>query len=146
MTKPVQTVHASCVAVGGRGVLILGPSGAGKSSLALQLMAYGASLVADDQTQLWVEADLLLATAPEAIQGMIEARGIGILRAAYLLKAEIVLVIDLGETETARLPPLRHITLHGQTRPLLRGPLVPGAIHPHLAASVLCYLKGPQTA
>ena len=146
MTTPLQTVHASCVAVDGHGVLILGPSGAGKSSLALQLMAYGASLVADDRTHIWAEAALLLATAPEATQGMIEARGIGILRATYLPKAEIVLVVDLGETETARLPPLRHITLHGQTRPLLYGPLVPGAIHPHLAASILCYLKSPQTA
>ena len=34
----------------GRGLLILGPSGAGKSALALQLIALGARLVADDRT------------------------------------------------------------------------------------------------
>ena len=44
-------LHASCIAVHGRGVLILGPSGAGKSSLALQLMALGADLVADDMIE-----------------------------------------------------------------------------------------------
>ena len=39
-------VHASCIAHHGRGLLILGPSGAGKSTLALEMMAYGAVLVA----------------------------------------------------------------------------------------------------
>ena len=40
-------LHASCVAVAGRAVLITGPSGSGKSSLALTLLAHGAALVAD---------------------------------------------------------------------------------------------------
>ncbi len=45
-------VHASCVAFGGAGVLILGPSGSGKSALALALMGLGAALVADDRVLL----------------------------------------------------------------------------------------------
>ena len=43
-------LHATTVALAGQGVLILGPSGSGKSGLALQLMAMGAELVADDRT------------------------------------------------------------------------------------------------
>ncbi|MDX5349528.1 MAG: serine kinase, partial [Paracoccaceae bacterium] len=49
MTPGPQIVHATSVAVDGRGLLILGPSGAGKSSLALRLIALGARLVADDR-------------------------------------------------------------------------------------------------
>ena len=51
-------VHASCVARDGRAVLIRGASGSGKSGLALQLMALGAGLVADDRTRLWREGDI----------------------------------------------------------------------------------------
>ena len=67
-------VHASCVALGGRGVLILGGSGAGKSGLALQLMAYGAALVSDDRTILSNRDGALQAAAPDTIRGRIEAR------------------------------------------------------------------------
>ena len=35
--------------------MITGASGAGKSALALQLIALGAELVADDRTELWRE-------------------------------------------------------------------------------------------
>ena len=57
MTQGVAPLilHGSCVAVEGRGVLIVGPSGAGKSSLALALMALGAELVADDRTEVRLE-------------------------------------------------------------------------------------------
>ena len=37
-------VHASCVALGGKGVLLLGASGAAKSDLALRLIQVGAKL------------------------------------------------------------------------------------------------------
>ena len=41
-------LHATCVAIGGRGLLLLGPSGSGKSDLALRLIDRGAMLVSDD--------------------------------------------------------------------------------------------------
>ena len=53
--KPVK-IHASCVALAGKGVLILGDSGAGKSDLALRLMDDGARLVADDRTELYASS------------------------------------------------------------------------------------------
>jgi HPr kinase/phosphorylase len=137
----VQILHASCVAVQGRGVLILGCSGAGKSALALQLMAYGADLVSDDRTELTANGAALIARSPTALQGLIEARGLGLLQAPFIPQAKIALVIDLDQTETNRLPPERHISLLGISRPLVLA--VPQA---HFPAAILCYLKGHRFA
>ena len=45
-------MHATCVDINGSGVLIVGRSGSGKSSLAINLLALGSTLVADDQCEL----------------------------------------------------------------------------------------------
>lgn len=134
-------LHASCVAFGGRGVLILGPSGAGKSALALQLMALGAALVADDRTCLRLEGQALIARAPEAIRGRIEARGIGILAAEAIPSAPVVLAADLGQTETERLPPDRRLILLGCPVPICHGPL-----SCHFPAAIVQYLRAGRIA
>jgi HPr kinase/phosphorylase len=134
-------VHASCVAVAGRAVLIMGPSGAGKSALALQLIALGADLVSDDRTDLRAEGARLIARPPASIAGLIEARGLGILRLPHLEQAEIALVADLSVTETERLPPQRHITLLG-----LPQSLVHKVAHDHFSSAIMCYLKGARFA
>ncbi|MGE0153100.1 MAG: HPr kinase/phosphorylase [Reyranellaceae bacterium] len=72
-------VHATAVAIDRKGVLLLGPSGSGKSDLALRLIEAGGRLVADDQVILARAGDRLVASAPPALAGRIEARGIGIL-------------------------------------------------------------------
>lgn len=140
--EPGETIlHASCVALDARGVLILGPSGAGKSALALQLMALGARLVADDRTRLSARAGRLIARAPAAIRGRIEARGIGILAADALETATVALAVDLGHTETERLPPERAFTALGVTVPLCHGPSTG-----HFPAAVLQYLRAGRIA
>lgn len=106
----MQRMHASAVSFGPRGVLILGRSGSGKSSLALQLMALGAVLIADDQTELFLKNGVVWARAPEAIAGLIEARGVGVLNAAAG-SAPICTVVDLDHVETQRLPPQRSMKL-----------------------------------
>lgn len=120
---PQSVVHASAVAleVAGdwRGVLITGASGAGKSALALALMAHGARLVADDRVILSREGGQVLARAPAAIAGRIEARGIGILRADVLGSAGVGLVVGLDGQASARLPPARRIELNGIALPYL---------------------------
>jgi HPr kinase/phosphorylase len=141
VTPERQILHASCVAVEGRGLLILGPSGAGKSALALQLIALGARLVADDQTELTASAGRLTARCPASIRGLIEARGVGILRAPPLDSAEIALVADLGQTEDQRLPPRRTITILGCETNLV--------LHPqndHFPAALLLYLRHGRQA
>lgn len=125
----------------GRAVLITGPSGSGKSAMALALMAAGAALVADDQTELFLDETRLMARCPPAIAGMIEARGLGLLAATPAPMAEVVLVADLGQPEPDRLPPRRSITLLGKTVDL-----VLGQGNAHFPWAVLCYLKGSRLA
>lgn len=74
--------QATCVAIGGRGILIEGPAGSGKSSLALMLIDRGASLVGDDGVVLSVRAGRLWAAPPPHTAGLIEIRGVGIARSA----------------------------------------------------------------
>jgi serine kinase of HPr protein (carbohydrate metabolism regulator) len=89
-------VHAGLVALrcGGfwRGVLITGPSGAGKSDLALRAIEAGFRLVADDRTVLWISAGKLFGKAPEALFGLIECRGQGVLADCALPFCEIALL------------------------------------------------------
>ncbi len=132
-----QTIlHASCVALGRRALLITGASGSGKSSMALALMAYGAQLVADDRTLVTRQGDDLIAAAPPTIAGLIEARGIGILHAATVGATPLFAVLDLDRTETERLPHHHETDLLGQSVPLLLR-----VATPHFTAALLQYLK-----
>jgi HPr kinase/phosphorylase len=135
-TVPGETLHATCVARDGRGLLILGASGQGKSGLALQLIAYGAKLVADDRTELRLESDRIIARCPAPLSGQIEARGVGILAAPTCAEAEIVLVADLDRTETDRLPPFRQIIILGRSLDL-----VLQSQNDHFPAAIWLYLS-----
>lgn len=135
------TLHASCVALDERAVLILGPAGAGKSGLALRLMALGAVLVADDRTELALRDGTLVARCPPALRGMIEARGLGILNAPVQDEAAVVLAVDLATPETDRLPPRRRVEYLG-----VACDLVLGSRHDHFPAAVLCYLRHGRLA
>ncbi|RQP05078.1 serine kinase [Paracoccus sp. MA] len=128
-------LHASCIAHRGRGLLILGPSGSGKSGLALEMMALGAALVADDRTVLRREGAAVIADAPDSIRGRIEARGVGILHAVPHGPVELALAVDLERPEPDRLPPDRRLDLMGRSLPL-----VLGAGRVHLASTLLQYL------
>jgi serine kinase of HPr protein (carbohydrate metabolism regulator) len=104
------TVHASAVLVGGRAVLIRGPSGAGKSRLALELIQAAragallfARLVGDDRVHLQEAGGRLLVRPAEALTGLLEVRGAGILRLPYEPSAVVGLVVDLA-VDALRLP------------------------------------------
>jgi HPr kinase/phosphorylase len=97
-------VHASTVAFGPfGGVLIEGASGSGKSALALALVAEGADLVADDRTVIFAQGAALYARAPAAIAGLVEVRGLGLIRQAARRLARVRLVLTLGAA-APRLP------------------------------------------
>ena len=138
---PQDIVHGTCVAIAKRGLLILGPSGSGKSALGLALIALGAKLVSDDRTMLTHKAGKLIARCPPAIRGLIEARGLGLIRAQTIASAQIALVVDLGQTETHRLPPHRNTTLCGVTCDLVLGQQTP-----HFPSFLLAYMMGGRSA
>ncbi|MEX5728429.1 HPr kinase/phosphorylase [Rhodovulum iodosum] len=136
-TGPETVIHASAVSLGGRAVLIMGASGSGKSALALELMALGAGLVADDRTLLRPDGPGVIASAPPRLAGLIEARFVGLLNADAAPPAPVALAIDLSRDETERLPPRRSLTLCGRSVPLLRRvaqPYFPAAIVQYLTA------------
>lgn len=134
-----MNLHASCIAYHGKGLLILGASGKGKSSLALQLIALGADLVADDRTDITVKQGCLRASPPTTLQGLIEARGIGILRIPFQQDIALTAVVDLDRLETDRLPPQRQINLLGISLDLIQG-----SHYLHFPAALMCYLSGKR--
>lgn len=116
-------LHATAVAIDGRAVLLRGPSGSGKSDLALRLIDAGARLVADDQSELYREGDRVIVRAPASIAGLIEVRGIGIVRLDALAEAPVALIVDLVPSEEIERLPARHSeTILGLALPLIRMP------------------------
>ena len=84
-------IHGALVEVLGVGVLILGPSGVGKSETALELVARGHQLVADDVVRIRrFEDGSPCGYSPEIIRHHIEIRGIGILYVPDLYGAQAV--------------------------------------------------------
>ncbi len=111
MIAPRSTaIHATAIALAIdadgplAGVLLLGPSGAGKSALALAAIEAcpfrRTALIADDQV---VIAPGGAASAPEALAGLIEARGYGPVRIRSVKSARLVAAFDLG-LDAARVP------------------------------------------
>lgn len=104
--KPVN-LHATALVAGGTGLLIRGPSGSGKSRLALALieLCHGrgrfAALIADDRVWISVHGGRLVATAPEAIAGLIEIRGYGPAALEYEKRAVIDRLVMLVDPEAA---------------------------------------------
>ena len=93
-------IHATLVAIGREdgaelGALFLGPPGSGKSYLALRLIHDGALLVADDQVEVSFAHGGLWGAVPDKIAGLIEARGIGLLRLPFSPGVRIAAVFDL---------------------------------------------------
>jgi HPr kinase/phosphorylase len=105
------SIHASCILLGEAGILLRGESASGKSAAALAMLDAAAesglfaALVADDRVSLSQRGGRIVARPPEAIAGLIEVRGLGILRLPHEPAAVVRLVVDLGPVEgLPRLP------------------------------------------
>ncbi|MEX3316559.1 HPr kinase/phosphorylase [Sulfitobacter sp. PS-8MA] len=139
MTVERDILHASCVTIAGRGLLILGASGAGKSALALQLMALGATLVADDRTTVERAGGQVIASAPARIKGLIEARYMGLLRVTDFGPVPLALVVDLDQTEHQRLPAPHSHLVQGVALPCYHkcdSAHFPAALHLYMTSSM----------
>jgi len=90
-----RLLHASCVALGARAVLLRGAPGTGKSDLALRLIAQGGVLIADDYVEIERRGDGLWASSPAKIAGLLEIRGVGLVAVAHRPEAPLALIIDL---------------------------------------------------
>lgn len=101
-------VHASCVCRENAGVLLLGPSGCGKSDLVLRLLECGFVLVADDR----VDITEGIASAPEPLAGLLEVRGLGILKLSHVKQSRLVLAVMLSGAGDRLPAPRRHPTLN----------------------------------
>lgn len=105
MNAAAPTVmQASAVVIGGRAVLIEGPPGSGKSALALALIDRGAGLIGDDAVTLNQADGCLMASPPPHIAGLLEVRGIGLIRLPVAAPAPVALIIVLGRAPAERLP------------------------------------------
>lgn len=114
-------VHATAIVIDGRAVLLRGASGSGKSDLALRLIDAGGRLVADDQSELWRRGEAIIVRAPATIAGLLEVRGIGIVRLDALPEAPLALIADLVEPEALeRLPERQTEQILGVAVPLIR--------------------------
>jgi hypothetical protein len=105
MSGGAPFVHqASAVVIAGRALLIEGRPGSGKSSLALALIDRGAGLIGDDAVTLACAGEALIASPPPNIAGLLEVRGIGIIRLPVAPPAPVALILTLGGPPPARLP------------------------------------------
>ena len=104
----LKNIHATCVCWQNKGVLLLGKSGSGKSDLALRLIENkNAVLIADDRVDLFIEGKKIFATAPQNIKGLLEVRGVGIIKKIFMAETAIDLVVELAENpaDIERMPP-----------------------------------------
>ena len=96
MAAASETLHATCLSVQGRGILLCGPPGCGKSDLALRLITgHDARLVADDQVTVERRGSLLVGSAPKNLRGLFEVRGLGIVRMDYEHEAGLAMLFRL---------------------------------------------------
>ena len=120
-SRPSSQIHGTCVALGASGVVLRGPPGSGKSDLALRLIDGGAGLVADDRIELDAAAGELFASAPAAIKGLLEVRGLGVARVPGLERVRVAVVVDLVAADAIeRLPEQATCELLGVSVPRVR--------------------------
>ena len=111
--------QATCVAIGGRGVMIEGPAGSGKSSLALALIDRGAVLIGDDGMLLEVRDGTLWALPPPNIAGLLEIRNVGIVTVPAG-EAPVALVLRLDPAAPRQPERAEEALLAGVAVPVIR--------------------------
>jgi HPr kinase/phosphorylase len=120
------TLHGVLLEVRGVGVLVTGSSGVGKSELALELVARGHKLVADDAAEVTRRGARLSGRCPPLLAGFLEARSLGILNLKRLygpraLRAAVALdlVVELDLPAPASDTGLERLSGRRGTRAIL---------------------------
>ena len=126
MNKPnsdISNIYATCISIKGAGVLLLGKSGSGKSDLALRLIENKeAVLVADDRTDICLKEGMIYAYASDNIKGLLEVRGIGLIKFAYVEDIPVKLAVELVEDakKVERMPEAEFFEIKGCRIPLIK--------------------------
>ena len=114
-------MHASCVDINGSGVLIIGRSGSGKSSLAINLLALGSKLVADDQCELVQKNNSFRISKPASLPKSIEIRGVGLVSVPMVNETSLDWVVNMDQVEKERMPTPRFTEIGGFRVPTVFG-------------------------
>lgn len=136
---PHTTQHGTLVDVYGVGLMYIGKSGVGKSECALDLVARGHRLVADDMVTIVKKApQVLVGTGNELLRHHMEVRGIGIIdieklfgiraiRMQKRIEVQVNLVHWDDKQEFERLGiENKYTTILGVEIPLVKLPVTPG--------------------
>lgn len=107
----LKQLHATCVEINGKGVLLTGKSGSGKTELALHLINLGAQLVADDQVIL--DTQTLQASCPPVLRDKMEMRGVGIIPIQTKTATHIDLCVQLCPRSQTERFPLQSLEVEG---------------------------------
>lgn len=117
------TLHANCLILGEKGVLLTGASASGKSALTLALIeraswaGHNGCLVSDDYTRLFPQDGKLYGQVPEELAGGIEIRGAGLYQMPFRRETAIDFIVLLSN-DGERYPSGKTITYCGIERPL----------------------------
>ena len=107
--------------INGSGVLIVGSSGSGKSSLAINMLALGSKLVADDQCELVKKNNRFSVSKPASLPKSIEIRGIGLVSVPMVVETSLDWFVNLDEADKERMPDLRFTEIDGYKIPTVFG-------------------------
>jgi HPr kinase/phosphorylase len=134
-----EVIHGVLMDILGLGVLIVGESGIGKSECALDLVARGHRLVADDTVEIRRRGETeIVGTCPELTRHHMEVRGLGVINirdlfgvASTRAAKRVELVVQLERWDSAREYDRLGIDenvydLLGLKVPLIRMPVAPG--------------------
>ncbi len=131
-----MNIHASCINFKKKGILLLGDSGAGKSEMCLRLIfEHGAVLVADDRVDIVIKQQKIYASAPQILEGLLEVRGIGIIKLKYCRRSKIDMVVKLTNQKIERLPEKEFYVFEGIKIPQI-------SINPQEVAAPIKILAG----
>ncbi len=130
VAPPTLTLHGVLMQVRQVGVLLTGASGVGKSELALELLARGHRLIADDATEFSLENGRVIGRCPPLLRGFIEARSLGILNAERLYGSQSIidsapldLTVALDAPKGPSATGLERLSGHRGTRSILGVPI-----------------------
>ncbi|MAH78739.1 MAG: aldolase [Rickettsiales bacterium] len=115
----LKKLHASSISLEDNGVLIIGPSGSGKSDLALRMIDSGATLISDDITTCRKINGSISLFSSEKIFGLIEVRGIGIIKVPYVENIKLKMIVKLTNQMIDRMPQEKKKKVMGISFPII---------------------------